>query len=85
VAETDDDRPRRQRRVLAKLVGRQLGTTTGSFEFADGRVVEVEGAVEFDADDAPQIGEKAFVVIDENGDAQYWEPYAGGRLRRRPQ
>jgi hypothetical protein len=69
--------------VLAKLVGRQLGTTTGTFELADERVVEVEGPVEFDSDDAPRIGEKAFIVLEEDGRALRWEPYGGGRLRRR--
>jgi hypothetical protein len=85
VAETDDHCTRRQRRVLAKLVGREPGTTTGTFELADGRVVEVAGPVQVDSDEAPRIGEKAFIVLDEEGRALRWEPYAAARLRRRSQ
>lgn len=72
----------RERRVLAKLVGRWMGTNRGMFELGDGRQVEVDGLVGFDSLEAPDPGEKAFVVIDESGRPIRWEPYAGGRLRR---
>jgi hypothetical protein len=75
---------RRERRVLARLVGRYVGTTRGVFEFADGSQVEIDGPVEFDTAEAPEPGQKAFVVIDEGGRPLRWEPYAGTRLRREP-
>jgi hypothetical protein len=78
----EHDRAPRQRRVLAKLVSGRAGTTTGTFEFADGRVVEVDGATDFKSADAPRVGEKAFIVMDQDGQALRWEPYGGGRLRR---
>jgi hypothetical protein len=71
-----------ERRVLAKLVRLYVGTSRGVFEFADGRHVEVEGAMEFAAIEAPQLGEKAFVVVDGSGRALRWEPYPAGRIRR---
>jgi hypothetical protein len=71
----------RERRVLARLVGRFVGTTRGVFELADGAQVEIDGPVEFDSADSPEPGEKALVVIDEGGRPLRWEPYAGTRLR----
>jgi hypothetical protein len=68
---------------LGRLVGGHPGTTRGIFELGDGRHVEVDGVVGFDAVEAPTIGEKALVVMDETGRALRWEPYPGGRLRRR--
>ena len=73
-----------ERRVLARLVGRYVGTTRGVFELADGGRVEVDGVVGFDSADAPEPGQKAFVVVDESGRALRWEPYAGTRSRRKP-
>jgi hypothetical protein len=73
----------RERRVLARLVGRYVGTTRGVFELADGRQVEIDGLVDFDSSEAPEPGQKAFVVMDGSGQALRWEPYAGARLRRR--
>jgi hypothetical protein len=75
------ERPR-ERRVLARLVGRSGGASRGIFELADGRQVELEGVVEFDAVEAPKAGDKAFVVVDASGRALRWEPYAGARLRQ---
>lgn len=75
----------RERRVLAKLVGRYVGTARGVFELADGGHVEVDGVVDFDAAEAPEPGQKAFVVMDESGRALRWEPYAGARPRREPE
>jgi hypothetical protein len=72
----------RERRVLGRLVGRYVGTTRGVFELADGSHVDINGSVAFDSVEAPEIGEKAFVVIDESGRALRWEPYPGARLRR---
>lgn len=72
----------RQRRVLAKFVGGRSGISRGMFELADGRRVEVDGAVGLDSPEAPQPGEKALVVLDERGRALRWEPYAGRRLER---
>jgi hypothetical protein len=74
----------RERRVLARLVGRYVGTTRGVFELADGALVEVDGVVGFDSAEGPEPGQKAFVVMDESGRALRWEPYAGARLRRGP-
>jgi hypothetical protein len=74
----------RERRVLARLVGRYVGTTRGVFELADGAHVEIDGLVGFDSAEAPEPGQKAFVVIDESGRALRWEPYTGARLRREP-
>ena len=71
-----------ERRVLGRLVGRQAGTR-GVFELADGSHVEIAGAVGFDSADAPEPGEKAFVVIDDSGRALRWEPYAAAHLRKR--
>jgi hypothetical protein len=73
-----------ERRVLAKLVGRYVGTTRGVFELADGAQVEVDGPLEFDSAEAPEPGQKALVVIDESGRPVRWEPYAGARLRPGP-
>src|SRR5215204_4632271 len=67
------------RRVLARLVGRYVGTTRGVFELGDGRHVEAGGVVGFDSAEAPEIGGKALVVMDESGGALSWEPYAGAR------
>lgn len=78
----EHDRAPRQRRVLAKLVSRRAGTTRGTFEFADGRVVEVDGATDFKSTDAPRVGDKALIVMDQDGQVLRWEPYAGARLRR---
>ncbi len=75
---------RRERRVLAKLIGRYVGTTRGVFELADGSHVEVDGGVEFDSPEAPEPGQKALVVVDATGRALRWEPYTGTRLRRGP-
>jgi hypothetical protein len=72
----------RERRVLAKLIGQYVGTTRGVFELADGAHVEVHGLVGFDSADAPEPGQKAFVVLDEIGRALHWEPYPGARPRR---
>ena len=72
----------RERRVLARLVGRYVGTTRGVFELADGGHVEVDGVVGFDSAEAPEPGQKAFVVIDESGWAFRWEPYGGARPGR---
>jgi hypothetical protein len=74
----------RERRVLARLLGRHVGTTRGVFELADGDHVEVDGLVDFDSAEAPEPGQKALVVIDESGRALRWEPYSGARLRRGP-
>lgn len=71
-----------ERRVLARLVGQYVGTTRGVFELANGTHVEVVGVVGFGTAEAPEPGEKAFVVMDESGRALRWEPYAGARLRR---
>jgi hypothetical protein len=73
-----------ERRVLAKLVRRQGRTARGVFELADGRHVELDGAVSFDAAGAPRPGEKAVVIVDNSGKALRWEPYAGTRLRNEP-
>jgi hypothetical protein len=73
-----------ERRVLAKLVGRYVGTRRGVFELADGGRVEVDGVVDLDSAEAPVPGQKAFVVMDESGRALRWEPYAGTRLRPGP-
>jgi hypothetical protein len=64
-----------ERRVLAKLVARWVGTGRGVFELADGSKVEVEGSVEFDSPTSPTPGDKAFVVMDESGQPVRWEPY----------
>jgi predicted RNA-binding protein with PUA domain len=72
----------RERRVLARLVGRYVGTTRGVFEFADGGHVEIDGVLDFDSAEAPEPGEKAVVVVDENGRVLRWEPYGGARHRR---
>jgi hypothetical protein len=74
----------RERRVLARLIGQYVGTTRGVFELADGGRVEVNGVVGFGSAEAPEPGEKAFIVMDESGRAIRWEPYGGARLRRRP-
>jgi hypothetical protein len=71
------------RRVLAKFVARSAGTTRAIFELGNGDRVEVEDVVAFDAPAAPKIGQKAFVVVDEEGRALRWEPYPGAELRRR--
>jgi hypothetical protein len=70
---------------LGRLVARTEGASRGIFELGDGRKVELEGVVNFDAADAPVPGEKAFVVIDASGQALRWEPYPGARPRRRPE
>jgi hypothetical protein len=72
----------RERRVLARLVGRYVGTTRGVFELADGTHVEVDGALDLDSPNAPKPGQKALVVLDEIGRALRWEPYAGADPRR---
>lgn len=72
----------RERRVLARLVGQYVGTTRGVFELADGNHVEADGLVRFDSAEAPEPGQKAFVVMDESGRALRWEPYGGARPRR---
>ena len=73
-----------ERRVLAKLVARWVGSRRGIFELADGSQVEVEGPVEFDSPDSPAPGGNAFVVIDDSGRPLRWEPYvaAGARQAR---
>jgi hypothetical protein len=71
-----------ERRVLAKLVGRYGGTSRGVFELADGSHVEIDGIVDFDSAEAPEPGQKAFVVLDEIGRALRWEPYIGTSRRR---
>jgi hypothetical protein len=73
-----------ERRVLARLVGRYVGTTRGVFELADGSYVEADGPVEFDSAEAPQPGQKALLVIDQSGKPLRWEPYAGAGAGRRP-
>lgn len=69
--------PLGERRVLGRLVARTDGARRGTFELGDGRKVELEGVVNFDAADAPLPGEKAFVVIDASGQALRWEAYRG--------
>jgi hypothetical protein len=64
-----------ERRVLAKLVARWVGTGRGVFELADGSQVELEGSVEFDSPSSPAPGDKAFVVMNESGQPVRWEPY----------
>jgi hypothetical protein len=71
-----------ERRVLAKLVARWVGSRRGMFELADGRRVELEGPVEFDSPDSPAPGDKAFVVMDESGHPVRWEPYLAARSRQ---
>jgi hypothetical protein len=71
-----------ERRILATLAARYVGTGRGVFELADGRHVDVDGAVVFDSAEAPAVGEKALIVLDEQGRALRWEPYPGARLRR---
>jgi hypothetical protein len=61
--------------VLARLIGRSRTPTLGVFELGDGRRVEVEGGAGLDAADAPVPGQKAFVVMDQDGQAIRWEPY----------
>jgi hypothetical protein len=73
----------RERRVLARLVGRFVGTSRGVFELADGRQVEVEGELEFDAPEAPEPGQKALIVLDESGQPLRWEPNHPASLGRR--
>jgi hypothetical protein len=68
--------------VLARLVARYAGTTRGLFELADGRQVEADGTIGFESVEAPEVGEKAFLVMDERGNVLRWEPYAGTGLRR---
>jgi hypothetical protein len=75
---------RTERRVLAKLVGRYVGTTRGVFEFADGSQVEIDGPIEFDSAEAPERGQKALVLMDESGRPLRWEPYLGAHLRPGP-
>jgi len=72
-----------ERRVLAKLVTRDLVGARAVFELGDGRQVGVQGGIGLDAVDAPAIGDKALLVMDESGRPVRWEPYPGGRLRRR--
>ena len=55
----------------------------GFCELADGRCVEAGGPVGFDAAEAPRPGEKAFLMVDENGQVLRWEPYPAGRRVRR--
>jgi hypothetical protein len=81
--EADEAGSSRERRVLAKLVARDPVGSRGVFELGDGRRVTVDGHIDLDAADAPRIGEKALVVIDEGGRALRWEPYPGRDLRRR--
>jgi hypothetical protein len=69
----------RERRVLGKLIARYVGTTRGVFELADGRHVDVEGGAEFDSAEAPEPGQKAFIMVNEAGRALRWEPYVGAR------
>jgi len=69
----------RERRVLARLVRRDPGSTRGVFELADGTHVEVESASFVDASQAPAVGEKALVVLARSGRALRWEPYVGTR------
>jgi methylmalonyl-CoA mutase cobalamin-binding domain/chain len=83
VTDRSPEWPLGERRVLARLVERSSGRGRGVFELADGRRVELEGVIDFDAVDAPSPGEKAFVVTDASGQALRWEPYPGARLRRR--
>jgi hypothetical protein len=61
-----------ERRVLAKLVARWIGSTRAVFELADGSQVELEGPVEFDSPESPAPGEKAFVVVNEVGLPVRW-------------
>ena len=73
-----------ERRVLAKLVARWVGSTRGIFELADVRHVELDGPVEFDSADSPGPGDKAFVVMNESGRAVRWQPYGAARDQRPP-
>jgi hypothetical protein len=68
---------RRERKVLATLAGRYVGTSRGVFELADGTQVELDGPLRFDSDETPEPGQRAFVVVDETGQAVRWEPYPG--------
>jgi hypothetical protein len=48
-----------ERRVLALLVGRHVGTNRGVFELADGRVLEVGGPTEFGEPGGPQLAARS--------------------------
>lgn len=74
----------RERRVLARLVGRYVGTSRGVFELADGSHVEVDGLFSLDSTEAPEPRQKAFVVMDESGRVLRWEPYGGAGLGPKP-
>ena len=65
--------------MLGVFVGRSAGDRRGIFELADGRHVEADGAVGFDAAEAPRPGEKAFLVVDADRQVLGWEPYPAGR------
>jgi hypothetical protein len=71
-----------ERRVLAKLIARWVGSRRGIFELADGSQVELEGPVEFDSPDSPGPGDKAFVVTNDSGRPMRWEPYLAARARQ---
>ena len=65
----------RERKVLATLVGRYVGTSRGVFELADGTQVELDGPLRLDSDETPEPGQKTLVVVDETGQPVRWEPY----------
>jgi hypothetical protein len=67
--------------MVAKLVGRYVGTTRGVFEFGDGTTVEADGPVVFDDVAAPGMGERAILVTDADGRVLRWEPHPLGGLR----
>jgi hypothetical protein len=73
-----------ERRALAKLVARWVGSRRGIFELADGSQVELEGPLEFDSPDSPGPGDKAFVVMDESRRPVRWEPYVAARAQGPP-
>jgi hypothetical protein len=71
-----------ERRVLAKLVARWVGSKRGIFELADGNQVELDGPVEFDSPTSPGPGDRALVVMNESGRPVRWETYVAPRAGR---
>jgi hypothetical protein len=67
----------RERKMLATLVRRHVGTSRGVFELADGTQVELDGPLRFDSDETPEPGQKALVIVDEARHPVRWEPYPG--------